>query len=504
MKLTAASLLVFGLLAGAGCGQKPKPEAKPKFTVGKETTYITEPLDEQGYVDYAAALNKRLSQGVTPQTNANVLLWKALGPHPDGGTMPAEFFKWLGIPAPPEQGDYFIGLTAYARERLKLAPGEQVRELQIELELAKENPWTTKDHPDIAGWLKVNEKPLALVVKATKRPRWFSPLVPKKTKAGTAALIGVLLPSVQPCREITGALAARAILRAGQGRFDDGWQDLLACHRLARLAGQGGTVIEWLGGVAIENNTVNADLAFLTTPGLTAKQFRRCLDDLQKLPLLPALADRVDLGERCVIIDSLLKASPEDAKETENIDWDPGLLKFNRFYDRLVTILRVKDRQQRTKQLDKVAAEIKELDRSAKPGGALAKALRSKDPKVKGGAQGDVMICLQFPSIHKVYQGAERAEQNMANLRVAFALACYRAEHGRYPAKLDALAPKYLAAVPGDLFSGKSLIYRPSAKGYLLYSVGVNAQDDGGRGQDDDPPGDDLTVRMPLPELPAK
>ena len=119
MKLTGAPLLVLGLLAGTGCGQKPKPEARPKFTVGKETTYITEPLDEQGYVDYAAALNKRMSQGVTPQNNANVLLWKALGPHPDGGTIPAEFFKWLGIPAPPERGDYFIGLGQHAREHLK-------------------------------------------------------------------------------------------------------------------------------------------------------------------------------------------------------------------------------------------------------------------------------------------------------------------------------------------------------------------------------------------------
>jgi hypothetical protein len=70
--------------------------------------------------------------------------------------------------------------------------------------------------------------------------------------------------------------------------------------------------------------------------------------------------------------------------------------------------------------------------------------------------------------------------------------------------KLEALAPKYLAEVPGDLFSGKPLIYRPSEKGYLLYSVGVNGQDDQGRSYDDDPPGDDLVVRMPLPELRRK
>ena len=90
------------------------------------------------------------------------------------------------------------------------------------------------------------------------------------------------------------------------------------------------------------------------------------------------------------------------------------------------------------------------------------------------------------------------------NLQVAFALAAYHRDHGNYPAKLDDLAPKYLAAVPDDLFSGKALIYRPSEKGYLFYSVGVNGKDEGGRSFDDDPPGDDLPVAMPLPELKPK
>src|SRR5262250_2173966 len=87
----------------------------PKLPLGKETTYVTGPLDKDGYIDYQAALNDRLGKGVTPQTNANVLIWKALGPRPEGGRgMPAEYFKRLGVEEPPEGGDYFIGLTAYA------------------------------------------------------------------------------------------------------------------------------------------------------------------------------------------------------------------------------------------------------------------------------------------------------------------------------------------------------------------------------------------------------
>ena len=40
-------------------------------------------------------------------------------------------------------------------------------------------------------------------------------------------------------------------------------------------------------------------------------------------------------------------------------------------------------------------------------------------------------------------------------------------------------------------------MYRRDGAGYLLYSVGANEKDDGGRQHDDDPVGDDLRVRMP-------
>src|SRR5262249_55523024 len=106
--------------------------------------------------------------------------------------------------------------------------------------------------------------------------------------------------------------------------------------------------------------------------------------------------------------------------------------------------------------------------------------------------------------LRKVQNAHDRIEQVQRNLQVAFALAAYHRDHKGYPAKLDDLALRYLAAIPNDLFCGKALVYRPSAKGYLLYSVGVNGQDEGGRSADDDPAGDDLAVRMPLPELKPK
>jgi hypothetical protein len=147
--------------------------------------------------------------------------------------------------------------------------------------------------------------------------------------------------------------------------------------------------------------------------------------------------------------------------------------------------------------------DVKKLKANVVKSGDLVAALLGVGPdeKALGRIIGDVLVGLLTPAVQKVQQAGDRTEQIHQNLYLAFALAAYRQEQGSYPAKLDALAPKYLPRVPGDLFSGKVLVYRPTEKGYLLYSVGANGKDEGGRGDEDDPAGDDLAVRIPLPQL---
>jgi hypothetical protein len=371
----------------------------------------------------------------------------------------------------------------------------------------------------------VNEKPLALVVEASKRSDYFFPLVPSRTAKGQGLLIGALVPGVQKCREFATALSARAMLRLGEGRYAEAWQDLLACHRLGRLVARGGSLIEGLVGIAIEGIATNADLAFAEHARLNAKQLQECLRDLQKLPPMPALVDKIGLCERFTFLDVVMmlaregpesleglsggppkKADPQVKQNWEKINWDPALSSGNRWFDRIAAAMRIKDRRAREKQLDQIEFELKALRAKTGDPAKLAAALllATDPPKALGSMIGDVLVCLLVPAVRKVQSAWDRTEQQQHNLHLVFALAAYRGDHGRYPAKLSELAPKYLAQVPDDLFSGKALIYQPVEGGYLLYSVGVNGRDEGGRWQDDDPPGDDLRVRVPLPKLPQK
>jgi hypothetical protein len=64
---------------------------------------------------------------------------------------------------------------------------------------------------------------------------------------------------------------------------------------------------------------------------------------------------------------------------------------------------------------------------------------------------------------------------------VACALERHRLRCDAYPQLLGELVPDGMPSVPCDPVTGEPLRYRAENGGYLLYSVGLNAQDDHGR-----------------------
>jgi hypothetical protein len=496
-----------------------------KFTISPQTTYVTGPLDQDGYIDYVTALNERVGKGVTPEKNANVLICQALGPRPEGSMLPAEYFQWLGIEQPPEKGDYLVPWESYLEAHSKEGNAKKSNanyDLFTDA-MAGRRLWTAKEEPALADWLQQNDKPLARVVEATRRPAYYNPLVPATTPGAAPGLIGVLLPTAQRCRQLASTLLCRAMLRTAQGQVDEAWQDLLACHRLGRLVSRGGTLIELLIGIAIENVAHRADLIFLEHAKLTSKQVLACWADLEQLPPLGTVAEKIDLGERFMLLDTIMitarqglavveqasagrttptgKESSLSRLFTRSIQWDPALTAGNDWCDRMVACVRMTDRDARAKESAAIDRDLRALKNGVV---SLESAAKLAAPRGRGEIMGKILVTLMLPAFIKVQGAADRCEQEQRNLHLAFALAAYQRDQGHYPAKLDELRPKYLKDVPGDLFSGKPLLYRLVDQGYLLYSVGANGVDDGGRGNDDTPRGDDLSIRMPVPPLPSK
>ncbi|HSQ56585.1 MAG TPA: hypothetical protein VLM40_12655 [Gemmata sp.] len=501
-------------------GEHPGPnKSLGTFTIGKSTTYITGPVDATGHIDYAAALNERLSKGVTPENNANVLFWKALGPNPLGpAANPPGLFEALKMSEPPAGGDYFVRMEKYAATQLASGLGTPDAAQETLTRLMKQ-PWTAKQNPGVASWLRANEKPLALVIEGTKRTHYYSPLLPGRTAIGPSSLINSLLPGAQMARELAGAITVRAMLRVGEGQVEDAWQDLLACHRLGRVVGKGGTLIEGLVGFAIEQIACRGDVVFLAHTQPDAKQIAGYLRDLAALPPLPSVVDKVDLTDRFTMlqhimlidrggIDYLNSLGGGGGNRQEGgffagfvlngINWDPGLENANRWFDRIVAALRETSRSDRKRQFDTFVTDIRAMKDIATDKTRLARMLaEGRDPgKAKGEVIGDILITLLLPAVDKVQDASDRTAQVFENVAIAFALAWYARDNGNYPPTLESLA-KYLGRAPVDIFTGKMPIYKPTAHGYRLYSVGPNGQDDGGLTAEEKRGCDDIVVRMP-------
>ncbi len=502
--------LLAALAAGVVFGAPDEPKKLvPKFKLGKDTTFVDGPLDKDGYIDYEAALNERLKGKITPETNAVVLLMKCLGPKPEGTALRADFFKLLGIAAPPEKGDYLVGESYFRDTPDKLLPkGFSALEDRLRL-----RPWKPADAPKHAEWLKLNAKPLAMALEASKRKEYFHPVMARKPDGSKNQLLAFSMATVQKCREIAWALSIRAMLKLGDGQIDGAFADILAIHRLGRLVSRGASLLDFLVGVALQSLAHSGELAIFEHGRPTAEQSLAYRKELAKLAPLANIADAIGQYERFTFLDTI-QSMPRDGFDeipgekdfkgltpeefAKVLDYESMMRLGNLWIDKFVKVLRKPSRAERSAakelgdDLDKLIGQRRDTD--------IKKLLKGDTEKLRSAVServGLVYLGLLLPAMQRISDSADRAEQIHRNGLLAAGLAAHFADHKKYPDKLADLVPKYIAEVPGDVFNEKPLVYKKSDTGYLFYSVGINGKDDGGKFYSDEPRGDDLGVRMP-------
>jgi len=511
-----------------------------EIIVSKETTYITEPLRPDGSVDCLAAINKLSSRGVTPENNAAVLLWRALGPKTVPTEVRKQFFELLGVPEPPLDGDYLVDIYDFLdRAGVPGKPAEDSPEYwewptQVgdQLDRAAEKPWSKTDYPPLAAWIEANRKPLEVLIEASRRPKYYRPSVSKDGRS-LSGTIEVDI-HVDPSWCVRRTLPARAMLRLHSGHIDRAWQDLLACHRLARLFDQRPFLVHAAAVAGWEMGACEADMAVARHRALSAEKALAFQADLRSLPPLSTTDAKWDVGERIFMVDSINELTRElkggvpsvvklysevyekpwqDAfarvSADPRVDWNEVLRRFNARCDKIVAAHRQSPYSERRKALLALQRKSQEDGEKAVAPAAVAKTLQ-QDSAPKAVAQ-HLVDLLAAPS--KFFGGVEplvpteRASAMSSLVQVAFGLAAYRCDHGAYPPNLAALRPKYIPALPSDPFSGRDFRYVRGPKGYKLYSIGPNGKDDGGRDswkeehEDSaakvDPEADDLAVGDP-------
>lgn len=92
-----------------------------------------------------------------------------------------------------------------------------------------------------------------------------------------------------------------------------------------------------------------------------------------------------------------------------------------------------------------------------------------------------VLAHVLAPALSRTSILDSRAQADMDMARIALAIERYRLAKGKLPGQLTDLVPTYLTEVPIDPFDGQPIRYRLTEPGYVVYSVGEDGEENGGK-----------------------
>lgn len=282
----------------------------PGIPIGRETTFLTEPVDADGYIDYSAVLVS--AEVVDPSENAAQLYLRAAGKSL-GGVRPAdawqEALSQLEVEPEFDPDLQLADFLAFAAEQNGELPDAVQSEATLEtlnadLSRCTSAPWTREDFPLVAEWLAANEKPIQLILEGTDRPSFaFRP-------EHDGVLLDYLLPLAQELRTFARVLSVRAMHQVGEGDHAGAAETVEAMHRLARQTNRPAFIIEVLVGLAIEAvacSTEHALIAQLESVE-AVRQHREMI--AQRSPA-EGLLDAINMTERCAALEMIQEIDRE-------------------------------------------------------------------------------------------------------------------------------------------------------------------------------------------------
>ena len=512
------------LLLAIGCaamlnsllGDEPAEKKGPPFTISKETTYLTEPLDSAGYPDYWEAIDRRAREGVTVENNAFIAILRLTGP----ARIPVEsldaIVKRLAIEPVKETDDSFIGsVPFYFAEARKndpvpngllppppppFGPENPENEFAAQFDRAKERPWTSNELPVVAKWLARNDKVVKGLGAALAKPRYYVPVMRStdKTLEDLTAIVSFETNSL--LIDLAYLLLTHGMHRIGSGDAAGATADAILLRQLAKQTASQPFMVDSIIACSFDAMATRLDGAILHRGKLTAAQIREYqarVAQFRKLPpqssydecdQLFSLADLTRVARRGKVVDAIMGILPERNPEGDFLselcqacDWDT-VLREQRVasdeYHRIGLETDWKRRDERLKQweMDRETRHQSETRDLADWARAIVdhQKLRQKLGRQFFYRYGKYT---EFAT-GNFWRSDETHIVQRELLRIAFALAQFRADHDRYPASLADLTPKYLASLPKDPYTSKDYLFRTEGKGLVVYSVGPDEKDD--------------------------
>lgn len=367
--------------------------------------------------------------------------------------------------------------------------------------------------PGNAGWaimldfVASNQDKIEIIRRAASAPRmaYIASISEEVDPAASdplirGSLIGVLLPHLGGLRWSARLLSMDLRCAEVEGDGERIVRDIRAMRRLALGATEYPALICGLVGIAI-NALADQSLGqiLLRQPDCLSNDHLRELahDSAAMHPhaaLQPAL-----VGERAWFLDSVQRVYTDDGKGSGIVDlpamslfmdwidgdW-PQEVRGSRGLARIASPLAVMAMPDRREM---VAFGSRFYDRGER---LLSQPMWEwLEPENDLGLESDLpdsiqefrygLMLMLAPSMTRAAQNKERAVQQQEAMQVAIALELHRRATGHWPQSLDELVPSMLPSVPKDRFTGGPIGYALRDGNPVVYSVGLDRDDDGGR-----------------------
>ena len=508
----AVPLLMIGLLLGGVLFLFWMPA--PALVISEETTRITGPLTAEGHIDFFKALEERTypPEFATDENGFRIFVrtFGDVGDYHGYGLSDEdrEFYrrqKYEKLGLDPDMSPTLVFPDTLRKVWEDFYKAEEAVVPRLNM---GDRPWTLEEYPMFADWINEVDVPLDAIAEMIRKPVFFFPLLQSRESVESGKpqnMIHRILPDVQQAREIAQMFQARATFRISQGNIDGAIDDKLTLLRLGRQVAQTASVIQYLGGLAIEGMAWAMPVGANPEHPLTERQIRRILAGLAALPPLPPLTETLERERYATLSavqsvmrnpDSLIDYRPvyfissgsatttsnsvptiEDieAQQKQQAKWDPEF----RLQEFVVT----------TSDSNVVFRRINELyDVLHEPSGSsvLESLLRSADMPSwelffrvftsggRGNVAADILASWLFPPMQVLEQAIQRSECRGNMQHLTFAILLYQLEHGTMPGEnWTAQIEKYLDG--NTLRDGAEQYFvcpmKPTPKGETRYAM---------------------------------
>ena len=277
-------------------------------------------------------------------------------------------------------------------------------------------------------------------------------------------------PDFENIRQSTRLLKLEAILNAENGKPEQAADSITSAFGLARSLSKEPVLVSQLVRIACQSLAVSTLERAVNRTEFTDEQ----LADLSQTLVdaeYPSAMTRAFAGERCFGV-SILKTPgaqiPRSLYQTDDLphlfcvlyrfsglaDMDAAIyLDLINDYMKVIQL----PPQQRQEATDAIVDNINKISRV------------------------HIFTRLFLSALSQVTTLDIRGISQLRTARAGLAVQRYRLAAGKLPESLADLIPTYLDAVPKDPFDGKDLRYKKLETGFVVYSIGEDGNDDGGK-----------------------